>query len=193
MRSRLSVLQTTSLSPQSKSHSFSDTQLDSQSVCRYWTDVSDVARDFIRLCLTVDKTARPTADQLLQHPWLQAETPGVVTAEGTPKNLLPQVRKSFNAKSTWRVRFLTVRFFFLSFGSSLPTLVCYHKSPRCQQFQVAGSRDQRIPARARRSQRGVQTRRPSKWFYLLLVDETPEVEDGRFQSGSEVQSFSENS
>lgn len=35
-------------------------------------EVSDAAKDFIARCLSVDPTARPTADEALRHPWLVA-------------------------------------------------------------------------------------------------------------------------
>jgi len=38
---------------------------------QYWSDVSEDAKDFISLMLTVDYTKRPSAKQLLQHPWLK--------------------------------------------------------------------------------------------------------------------------
>jgi len=39
----------------------------------YWQHVSDSARDFIRQCLTIDQHKRPTADGILNHPWLKEE------------------------------------------------------------------------------------------------------------------------
>ncbi len=33
----------------------------------YWANVSDTAKDFVRICLTVDHTKRPTAAEALQH------------------------------------------------------------------------------------------------------------------------------
>lgn len=33
----------------------------------YWANVSDTAKDFVRTCLTVDPTKRPTAADALQH------------------------------------------------------------------------------------------------------------------------------
>jgi serine/threonine protein kinase len=37
--------------------------------------VSPCARDFILLCLQSDPMARPSVEQLQQHPWVQAEYP----------------------------------------------------------------------------------------------------------------------
>lgn len=77
-------------------------------LCRYWQHVSDSARDFIRQCLTIDQHKRPTADGILNHPWLKEEHIGV-TDDGRHRDLLPHVRKAFNAKSTWRSALTKVR------------------------------------------------------------------------------------
>ena len=72
--------------------------------------MSETARNFITSCLTVDPEARPTAEQMLQHSWLTAEIPHFVEAEnGEPADLLPQVRKAFNARRTCAFRFRLVR------------------------------------------------------------------------------------
>ncbi|KAL1412736.1 Calcium/calmodulin-dependent protein kinase type I [Vanrija albida] len=72
----------------------------------YWAGVSETARDFVRACLTIDPTNRPTAAQLLQHKWLRADAPPFVadpTSEsGQAVNLLPTVKKAFDAKKTFR-------------------------------------------------------------------------------------------
>ena len=63
--------------------------------------MSEAARNFVSTCLTVDPAARPTAEQMLQHSWLTAEIPHFVEAEnGEPTDLLPHVRKAFNARRT---------------------------------------------------------------------------------------------
>ena len=36
----------------------------------YWTKVSDEAKDFVTRLLTVDMSARMTAEQALLHPWV---------------------------------------------------------------------------------------------------------------------------
>ncbi|SOV09501.1 probable CMK1 - Ca2+/calmodulin-dependent ser/thr protein kinase type I [Ustilago sp. UG-2017a] len=46
---------------------------------RYWKNVSNEAKDFVKACLTVDPKKRLTADQGMAHPWLtehSAETQG---------------------------------------------------------------------------------------------------------------------
>jgi len=65
----------------------------------YWENVSDTAKDFVRYCLTVDPKARPTAAQALKHKWLADEAPHfVLNSEGAPADLLPNVKKAFDAK-----------------------------------------------------------------------------------------------
>ncbi|KAG8216130.1 Pkinase-domain-containing protein [Butyriboletus roseoflavus] len=69
----------------------------------YWCNVSEAAREFVATCLTVDPAGRPTAEQMLQHSWLTAEVPHFVeAANGEPTDLLPHVRKAFNARRTFR-------------------------------------------------------------------------------------------
>ncbi|KAF7366335.1 Pkinase-domain-containing protein [Mycena sanguinolenta] len=69
----------------------------------YWANVSDTARDFVRACLTIDPEKRPTADECLGHKWLASTTPHFVsTPSGGPTDLLPHVKKAFNAKLAWK-------------------------------------------------------------------------------------------
>jgi len=80
----------------------------------YWQHVSDTARDFIRHCLTIDQTKRPTAHQLLAHPWLKMGfVHGVVDPDslsGETKNLLPSFQAQFDAKKMLRKAIWSVRF-----------------------------------------------------------------------------------
>lgn len=39
---------------------------------QYWGHISDGAKDLIRQMLTVDPDDRPSAQELLNHPWIQA-------------------------------------------------------------------------------------------------------------------------
>lgn len=72
----------------------------------YWANVSETAKDFIRECLTIDPRSRPTAAECLQHKWLADEQPHFVpdpeSPSGGPTDLLPHVKKAFNAKQLWR-------------------------------------------------------------------------------------------
>ncbi|THH30830.1 hypothetical protein EUX98_g3359 [Antrodiella citrinella] len=69
----------------------------------YWMNVSDVARDFVRQCLTVDPLKRPTAEQMLEHKWLADDKPHFVEdRSGAPTDLLPYIRERFDARKTWR-------------------------------------------------------------------------------------------
>lgn len=65
----------------------------------YWENVSETAKEFIRRCLTVDPAKRPTARAMLEDEWLSSKHHGAVGAGPTP-DLLPQVKKNFDAKKT---------------------------------------------------------------------------------------------
>ncbi|KAF8185838.1 Pkinase-domain-containing protein [Mycena galopus ATCC 62051] len=71
----------------------------------YWVNVSETAREFVTACLTVDPGRRPTAAEALEHSWLASATPFVpdpLNPSGGPADLLPHVKKAFNAKLTWK-------------------------------------------------------------------------------------------
>ena len=72
----------------------------------YWRGVSQTARDFIRRCLIVDPAARMTSHEALSHPWVAdlARIPG----EGE-EDLLPTVKKNFNARRTLHAAIDTIR------------------------------------------------------------------------------------
>jgi len=67
----------------------------------------------VKVCLTVDPAKRPTAAVALQHKWLADEEPHFVPdptrADGGPADLLPNVKKAFNAKKLWRKATSTIR------------------------------------------------------------------------------------
>lgn len=77
----------------------------------YWRGVSDSAKDFIRRCLTIDPGKRMTAHEALQHPfvagWAKAAAGGAEADKG--QNLLPTVKKNFNARRTLHAAIDTVR------------------------------------------------------------------------------------
>ncbi|KAI5309258.1 hypothetical protein KEM55_003667 [Ascosphaera atra] len=91
----------------------------------YWRNVSNVARDFIDRCLTIDPARRITAHDALRHPWIsppvqqqdvQAEVrqPAQDMAAGGGQanandDLLPTVKKNFNARRTLHKAIDTVR------------------------------------------------------------------------------------
>lgn len=78
----------------------------------YWRNVSQTARDFIKQCLTIEPKQRMTAHQALQHPWINAEdpmSPDHATAGGSAEDLLPTVKKNFNARRTLHKAIDTVR------------------------------------------------------------------------------------
>ncbi|CAG8971174.1 hypothetical protein HYALB_00010174 [Hymenoscyphus albidus] len=75
----------------------------------YWRGVSLQAREFIKRCLTIDPTQRMTAHDALGHPFVAGLTAG---NNGTPQkgsDLLPVVKKNFNARRTLHAAIDTVR------------------------------------------------------------------------------------
>ncbi|KKK16379.1 calcium/calmodulin dependent protein, partial [Aspergillus rambellii] len=75
----------------------------------YWRGVSQTARGFIKACLTVDPDARMTAHKALQHPWVNPPYDTTSDALGSGEDLLPTVKKNFNARRTLHKAIDTVR------------------------------------------------------------------------------------
>ena len=77
----------------------------------FWRGVSQNAREFIKRCLTVDPVKRMTSHQALQHPWIRGVDP--LSPQGVPagsqEDLLPVVKKNFNARRTLHKAIDTVR------------------------------------------------------------------------------------
>jgi len=59
---------------------------------RYWKDISQDAKNFIKSLLQSDPTYRPTATEALNHIWLTGKTANTTT------DLLPAVKEGFNAR-----------------------------------------------------------------------------------------------
>jgi calcium/calmodulin-dependent protein kinase I len=70
----------------------------------YWRGVSTHAKDFIRRCLTIDPSKRITAHEALQHPFVAG-----APTDGAGENLLPTIKKNFNARRTLHTAIDTVR------------------------------------------------------------------------------------
>jgi calcium/calmodulin-dependent protein kinase I len=83
----------------------------------YWNAVSQTARDFIDRCLTVDPHACHTAHQALQHPWIRESAEAKEKERETQQpretagrtDLLPTVRKNFNARVKLHAAIDTIR------------------------------------------------------------------------------------
>lgn len=73
----------------------------------YWRGVSQEARNFIKGCLTTDPTKRMTAHEALQHTWINP--PYDQSKMGSGEDLLPTVKKNFNARRTLHRAIDTVR------------------------------------------------------------------------------------
>lgn len=77
----------------------------------FWRGISQNARDFIKRCLTVDPVQRMTSHQALQHAWIKGADPlsPQNAADGDQEDLLPVVKKNFNARRTLHKAIDTVR------------------------------------------------------------------------------------
>lgn len=79
----------------------------------YWRGVSLTAREFIKRCLTIDPRARMTSHEALQHPWINPpydpNDPTAAGKVGLGEDLLPVVKKNFNARRTLHKAIDTVR------------------------------------------------------------------------------------
>lgn len=62
---------------------------------KYWENVSDNAKDFIKYLVDPDQETRPTALQALSHAWLMESEPDQDVD-------LPGLRENFNARAHWR-------------------------------------------------------------------------------------------
>lgn len=70
----------------------------------YWRGVSLSARAFIKRCLTIEPTKRMTAHEALAHDWIA----GPAAGRGE-EDLLPTVKKNFNARRTLHAAIDTIR------------------------------------------------------------------------------------
>lgn len=70
----------------------------------YWRGVSQAARQFIQRCLTIEPTKRMTAHEALSDQWIA----GPESGRGE-QDLLPIVKKNFNARRTLHKAIDTVR------------------------------------------------------------------------------------
>lgn len=73
----------------------------------HWRGVSQEARSFINRCLTITPSSRMTAHEALQHPWVNP--PYENAKVGSGEDLLPTVKKNFNARRTLHRAIDTVR------------------------------------------------------------------------------------
>lgn len=72
----------------------------------YWKDISPLAKSFIDSLLVRPAEKRPTATQALHHPWFRAMLESDMVTPTSPVedsvNLLPGMRKNFNARSAFK-------------------------------------------------------------------------------------------
>ncbi|PIL30869.1 transporter [Ganoderma sinense ZZ0214-1] len=62
---------------------------------RYWSNVSDVAKDFVKALLNPDPSKRPTAEEALNHHWLTSHRPST-------EHDLTGLREHFDPRARWR-------------------------------------------------------------------------------------------
>ena len=74
----------------------------------YWRSVSLSAREFIKRCLTIDPQQRMTAYEALQHPFVNDEI-REQEGRGQGGDLLPVIKKNFNARRTLHAAIDTIR------------------------------------------------------------------------------------
>ena len=74
----------------------------------YWRHVSKSARQFIQRCLTIDPMERMSSQEALAHPWITGESEAKPGEPGKV-DLLPTVKKNFNARRTLHAAIDTIR------------------------------------------------------------------------------------
>ncbi|KAJ6551840.1 kinase-like domain-containing protein [Mycena capillaripes] len=70
---------------------------------KYWKNVSDEAKNFIKRLLSLDPAERPTAEAALSDPWLTTHEPS------TEHDLAVGLRENFDAKARWKTAIAGVR------------------------------------------------------------------------------------
>lgn len=75
----------------------------------YWRSVSMSAREFIKRCLTIDPQARMTSHEALSHPFVDSEARAKQGGETQGGDLLPVIKKNFNARRTLHAAIDTIR------------------------------------------------------------------------------------
>lgn len=69
---------------------------------KYWSGISEEAKDFIIKSLDIDNRRRPSASQLLQHPWIQNHIRYGGKAAVNEKNIISNIQEGFNAHARLR-------------------------------------------------------------------------------------------
>ncbi|WVF67069.1 hypothetical protein IAT40_001813 [Kwoniella sp. CBS 6097] len=69
---------------------------------RYWSKVSNTAKEFIKTLLVVDPKKRSSAAQALQHPWM-------TSGQTSEHDLSSAVRENFEAKKKWKSAVMAIQ------------------------------------------------------------------------------------
>lgn len=67
---------------------------------KYWSGISEEAKDFIIKSLDIDNRRRPSASDLLQHPWIKNHLNN--SSSENDKNIISNIREGFNAHARLR-------------------------------------------------------------------------------------------
>lgn len=68
---------------------------------KYWSGISEEAKDFIIKSLDIDNRRRPSAKQLLNHPWIQNHL-RYGGKSNNDKNIISNIQEGFNAQARLR-------------------------------------------------------------------------------------------
>lgn len=69
---------------------------------KYWSEISDEAKDFIIKSLDIDNRRRPSAIQLLNHPWIINHLNSNGNSNINSKNIISNIQEGFNAHARLR-------------------------------------------------------------------------------------------
>jgi len=80
---------------------------------KYWKDISEDAKDYIVKSLDIDNRRRPSAEQLLHHPWILKHVAQKNSTKALPqqRNIITNIQGGFNAAEKLRkaVRFVIMK------------------------------------------------------------------------------------
>ncbi|KAI0689813.1 Pkinase-domain-containing protein [Cerioporus squamosus] len=113
----------------------------------YWAGVSETARDFVKECLTIDPTSRPTAAEALQHPWLASDKPHFVPDPESPSGRPTDCCRTSRRRSTRRRPVLRKAVFSMIATKRLSTLAGFSPNAQAlgadiQQFKEESEKEQ---------------------------------------------------
>jgi serine/threonine protein kinase len=142
----------------------------------YRANVSKTARDFVKKCLTVDPSRRPTVEQLLKHKWLANATSHIVADPAVqPVNLLLSVQKELVTRKTREWAFL--------FAGITESVIPIPRTPRSSPSRHSRRHDSQAQANER-SAASEKTRKKmqTKGEKVCFTVQTPPLQEHLTQS-----------